>query len=90
MNTDIPVLQEITHSNTTRSVPDVLQDRNASVLPRPAKSPDLNPIEHVWDLLDRKVKARAIHPEMSGNLQEPWWKSGVTSHSKNLEIGCSP
>jgi transposase len=24
-----------------------LQDRNVSVLPRPSKSPDLNPIEHV-------------------------------------------
>jgi hypothetical protein len=22
-------------------------------------------------------------PEMSGNLQVPWWKSGLTSHSKN-------
>uniref|UniRef100_A0A674E7A8 Enoyl-[acyl-carrier-protein] reductase, mitochondrial n=1 Tax=Salmo trutta TaxID=8032 RepID=A0A674E7A8_SALTR len=25
-------------------------------------------------------------PEMSGNLQVPWWKSGVTSHSKNWQI----
>jgi hypothetical protein len=27
---------------------------------------------------------------MSGNLQVPWWKSGVTSHSKNWQIWCSP
>ena len=26
---------------------------------------------------------RPFPPEMSGNLQVPWWKSGVTSHSKN-------
>jgi hypothetical protein len=33
--------------------------------------------------LNRRVRARAIPPEMSENLQVPWWKSGVTSHSKN-------
>ena len=26
---------------------------------------------------------------MSGNLQVPWWKSVVTSHSKNWQIWCS-
>ena len=40
-------------SHTARSGHDFLQDRNVSVLPWPAKSPDLNPIEHAWDLLDR-------------------------------------
>jgi transposase len=41
-------------------VRDFLQDRNVSVLPWPAKRLDLNPIEHVWDLLDRRVRAWAI------------------------------
>jgi hypothetical protein len=78
-------------SNTARSVHDFLQDRNASVLPWPAKSLDLNPIEHVWDLYDWRVRARAISPppEMSENLQVLWWKNGVTSHSKNSQIWCS-
>ena len=39
-------------------------------------SPDLNPIEHVWDLLDRRVRARAIPPrnvwELAGALVEEW------------------
>ena len=47
-------------SHTARSVRESLQDRNDSVLPWPAKSLDLNPIEHVWDLLDWRVRARAI------------------------------
>jgi transposase len=49
---------------------------NVSVLPWPAKSPDLNPIEHIWDLLDRRVRAMAIPPrkiwELAGALVEEW------------------
>ena len=63
-------------SHTARSVRDFLQDRNVRVLPWPAKSPDLNPIEHAWDLLDRRVRARAIPPrnvrELAGALVEEW------------------
>jgi hypothetical protein len=37
-------------------------------------SRDLNPIEHVWDLLDRRVKSSAIPPrnvwELAGALVE--------------------
>uniref|UniRef100_A0AAZ3PPB8 Tc1-like transposase DDE domain-containing protein n=1 Tax=Oncorhynchus tshawytscha TaxID=74940 RepID=A0AAZ3PPB8_ONCTS len=37
-------------------------------------SPDLNPIEHVWDLLGRRVRARAIPHrnvrELAGALVE--------------------
>jgi hypothetical protein len=41
-----------------------------------SKEPDLYPIEHVWDLLDRRVRARAIPPrndrELAGALVEEW------------------
>jgi hypothetical protein len=69
---------------------DILQDRNVSVLPWPVKSPDLNPTEHVWGLLDRRVRARVNPPEMYRKLQVPWWKSEVTSHCKTWQIWCSP
>ena len=53
-----------------------VQDRNVSVLSLAAKSPDFNPIEHVWYLLDRRVRARAIPPrnvqEIAGALVEEW------------------
>ena len=87
---DMTLQHDNATSHTARSVRDFLQDRIVSVLPWPVKSSDLNPIEHVWDLLDQRVRSRAIPPEMPGNLQVPWWKSGVTSHRKNWKIWCSP
>ena len=73
---DMTLQQDNATSHTAHSVCDFLQDRNVSVLPWPAKSLDLNPIEHVWDLLDRRVRARAIPPrnvwELAGALLEEW------------------
>jgi hypothetical protein len=73
---DMTLQHDIATSHTGRSVRDFLQDRNVSVLLWPVKSPDLNPIEHIWDLLDRRVRARAIPPrnvrELAGALVEEW------------------
>ncbi|KDR20647.1 Mitogen-activated protein kinase kinase kinase kinase 3 [Zootermopsis nevadensis] len=35
-----------------------LQEHNIAILPWPARSPDMNPIEHVWDVLGRSVRDR--------------------------------
>ena len=35
-----------------------LNKNNVNVLPWPAVSSDMNPIEHIWDYLGRKVRAR--------------------------------
>ncbi|GFS57166.1 hypothetical protein TNCV_4239141 [Trichonephila clavipes] len=42
----------------------------------PARSPDLNPIEHVWDFLGRLLAARTLPPvtfrELRLALQDEW------------------
>ena len=35
-----------------------LNRNNINILPWPAVSPDMNPIEHIWDYLGRKVRDR--------------------------------
>ena len=39
-----------------------LEAENVPVLPWPAHSPDMSPIEHVWDALDRRVRQRVSVP----------------------------
>ncbi|GFW12809.1 transposable element Tc3 transposase [Trichonephila clavipes] len=39
-----------------------LQSEDITRMDWPAYSPDLNPIEHVWDMLDRRIEARQLRP----------------------------
>ena len=52
-----------------------LNRNNVNVLPRPAVSPDMNPIEHIWDYLGRKVRARGnVHNlrDLENALIQEW------------------
>ena len=48
---------------------------NINVLPLPVVSPDMNPIEHIWDYLSRKVRARGnVHNlrDLENALIQEW------------------
>ena len=52
-----------------------LNRNNVNVLPWPAVSPDMNPIEHIWDYLGRKVRARGnVHnlTDLENALIQEW------------------
>ncbi|GFV86326.1 transposable element Tcb2 transposase [Trichonephila clavipes] len=44
---------------------------------QPASSPDMNPIEHVWDALGRRVAGHQRPLTNSQELKELFWKSGT-------------
>ncbi|KAI5151652.1 hypothetical protein ENBRE01_2288 [Enteropsectra breve] len=50
---------------------------NVNVMAWPSCSPDLNPIEHVWDYVDRHVRSRDVQPQTLEELElaigEEWY-----------------
>ncbi|GFX96509.1 transposable element Tcb2 transposase [Trichonephila clavipes] len=54
----------------------LLESEDIERMDWPARSPDLNPIEHVWDFLGRRLAARTLPPvtirELRLTLQNEW------------------
>ncbi|GFY07341.1 transposable element Tc1 transposase [Trichonephila clavipes] len=54
----------------------LLESEDIERMDWPARSPDLNPIEHVWDFLGRRLAARTLPPvtipEFRLTLQDEW------------------
>lgn len=59
------------------SVTSVVRESRIPILPWPSRSPDLSPIEHVWDQLGRKLRTSYPHPptslsSLTERLVEQW------------------
>ncbi|KAL0149994.1 hypothetical protein M9458_054653 [Cirrhinus mrigala] len=47
-----------------------LQDEGIDAMDRPARSPDLNPIEHIWDIMSRSIHQRHVAPQTVQELAD--------------------
>ena len=77
MNLGMEVFQhDNARPHTAHATVDFLANQNLTVLPWPSKSPDLNPTEHSWDDLDRRVHSRQPAPqtlqELMQALEQEW------------------
>ncbi|GFV98685.1 transposable element Tcb1 transposase [Trichonephila clavipes] len=63
-------LQDNAQPHTARMSQDCL--RSVTTLPRPAQSPDLSPIKHIWDHLERRVGHPTSLNELEARLQQIW------------------
>ncbi|GFW31940.1 uncharacterized protein TNCV_5041091 [Trichonephila clavipes] len=68
--------QEPFFSNARPHAARMSQDchRTVTTLPWPARSPDLSPIEHIWDHLGRRVRHPTSLNELEARLQQIWNK----------------
>ncbi len=62
--------------HVARICPQFLEAENIPVLAWPAYSPDMSPIEHVWDALDRRIRQRVPVPaniqQLRTTIEEEW------------------
>ncbi|GFT16136.1 transposable element Tc3 transposase [Trichonephila clavipes] len=63
-------MEENARPHRTLAVEELLESEDITGMERPAYSPDLNPIEHVWDALERRIAARLHHPENTQQLKQ--------------------
>jgi hypothetical protein len=57
-----------------KRVTELFQENNIRAIPWPARSPNLNPIEHVWYLMDRELSKMAVFSlaDLEVVLREVW------------------
>lgn len=76
--------------HTSKKARKFFQDKNLSVLPWPAQSPDLNPIENLWQDLKKTVATHKVKnvAELWKVVQEEW--SSITQRKCQLLVDSMP
>ena len=68
--------QNNARAHTSRATRDFLQQNNVNVMNWPALTPDLNPIEHLWDDIQRRLNEEQLNTttasELSVAFQRVW------------------
>ena len=69
-NPNLTLMHDGATPHTARVTAQHLANLGIPVLPWPSKSPDLNPIEHLWDHLEKRIRARQHPPADLGELRD--------------------
>lgn len=89
---DFILMHDNARPHVARCVKDYLEEVGIAYMDWPARSPDMNPIEHLWDQLKRRVRGRLTTPrtlqELRNALLEEW-RDIPQSNIQNLIRGMS-
>ena len=89
---DFVLIHDYARPHTASIVQAYMGQEGVDVMEWPARSPDLNPIEHLWDILQRRVSGRQKPPAtvqaLTAALREEW--NGINRVSVRLLIRSMP
>jgi Transposase and inactivated derivatives len=70
VGSEFVLMHDNARAHVARITRAVLRDLNIQEMEWPGESPDLNPIEHVWDRLNRSVLGRPFPPQTLQDLEQ--------------------
>ena len=85
-------LHDNARPDTAQATQQYLQEVGIRLLPTPARNPDVNLMEHVWDMLGRRLRNREHAPgtlgELANALREEW--NNIPQHATSRIITPMP
>ena len=70
--------QDNARPHTATHTSNFLESQGIRTLPWPSYSPDLNPIEHLWDFMKRRIRKMSPPPRNVRELKEAIWYTWTT------------